>query len=432
MNKNYLELNDFLSTHIFNNIDINKKHTKFSSTSNIMLNQIYRIINRAENIYNIKRISTELLELNKLDLPKGNSYSYYPVSIRNEVDKMQKMGCKCTFTIHIPKNSFGKQVTRSFTVYFICSNKTDNVIRYMKNSIKQIYMWLFVASYYARVECSQSMNIYLYLTKLPKMLPEKGIVVGRPNVNTAFTTSCKPVTEINIFREEEWFKTFIHETFHSMGLDFSEFDNQDVDKQIFTMFPVDIDVRLYETYCEMWGELMNIMFSSYNSMRHNTGVENMIDKIPQMIKKTELLVVNEIKHSLFQATKLLSHYDITYMKLIGTNRNSSNENLSCNYKEETQALSYYVIKSVLLFHINTFINWCARHNNLSINFTNITNGNITIEDKMNDYCELVREHYLSSDYVNAMKQMHELFHSIKKTNRNKYALQNLRMTITNF
>jgi len=431
MNQDYIELTKFLSTNVFNDVDINNEHTKFSSTSNIMLQNLYKIIIRAENAYDIKHISNEKLQLNKHTLPKGNSYAYFPDSIRIEIEKMQKIGCKYTFAIRIPKNSFGKQVTRTFTVYFICSNKTDNAMRYMNNAIKQIYMWLFVASYYARVECSQTMNIYLYLTKLPKMLPEKGNVVGRSNVNTAFTTSCNPVTEINLFRQEEWFKTFIHETFHSMGLDFSEFDNHIVDKQMFTMFPVDIDIRLYETYCEMWGEIMNIMFSTYKSMRYNTSIENIVTKVPQMINKVELLLVNEIKHSLYQATKLLSHYDISYMKLVETNIISSNENPRCNYKEKTQALSYYVIKSVLLFHIDTFIHWCARNNNLSINFTKIT-ADTNIEDKMMKYCDLIREHYLSPEYIIIMKQMHDKFHSIKKTNRNKYALQNLRMTITNF
>jgi hypothetical protein len=65
----------------------------------------------------------------------------------------------------------------------------------------------------------------LYFTNYLKILPPaNGSIIDQEHANTAFTTSCKTNTEINLFREEEWFKVLVHETFHCMGLDFSSED----------------------------------------------------------------------------------------------------------------------------------------------------------------------------------------------------------------
>ena len=65
------------------------------------------------------------------------------------------------------------------------------------------------------------MNIYIFLTDLKKKLPEHtGQEIGKINVNTGFTMTCRPKSNIVIYRKEEWFKVLIHETFHNFGLDF--------------------------------------------------------------------------------------------------------------------------------------------------------------------------------------------------------------------
>jgi hypothetical protein len=98
-------------------------------------------------------------------------------------------------------------------------------------------MWLYVANHYASRECSQKMNIYIYFTDFKKVLPTSERMIHRENANTAFTTSCQTVTEINLYREEEWFKVLIHETFHNLGLDFSEVDDKSSRNAILKIFP---------------------------------------------------------------------------------------------------------------------------------------------------------------------------------------------------
>ena len=420
MQKDYLELTSFLSKNVFNKFAIDNRLTKFSSTSNIMMQQLFNNIMYADRIYNINNITSEPLDLINKNIPKGADYKYCPQLIRNEIESMRKYGARYTLRIN----------SRIFNIVFICSAKLDNIQRFMNQSIKQIYMWLFIASHYASINCSEQMNIYFYLTDLPKMLPTKGKTITRVNANTAFTTSCKKHTEINLFRHEEWFKTFIHETFHNLGLDFSMYNNNEIDKEIFTMFPVNADVRLYETYCETWAELLTIMFNVYRSIRQNTSIENIQTKFPKMINMVEKLLITELKHSLFQAAKILSHYDLNYEELI-SNKSSSQITTKCNYKEDTPVLSYYIIRSIILFNINDFVLWCSKHNNLSLNFSQISTHS-NINNKMLEYCNLIREQYMNPDYIYHLNSIQNTIKQIKTIPKNKYILENLRMTITEF
>lgn len=420
MQKEYLELTSFLSQNVFNKISINSSHIRFSSTSNIMMHQLFNNISYADRTYNINNIKTEDLDLKTSDLPKGANYKYCPEPIRNEIESMRKVGARYTFRIN----------SRTFNVILICSDKLDNIRRFMNQSIKQIYMWLYIASQYASVNCSEQMNIYLYLTALPKMLPTKGKTISQVNANTAFTTSCKKSTEINLFRHEEWFKTFIHETFHNMGLDFSAYNNAAIDKEIFTMFPVNVDVRSYETYCETWAELLTVTFNVYRSMRRNTSIEDINIKIPKMIESVEKLLVIELKHSLFQVAKILSHYDLNYEELIES-KNASQIAGRRNYKENTPVLSYYIIRSILLFNVDDFVLWCSKNNNMSINFTQMS-ARENINEKMLNYCKLIREQYMNPDYIYQVNSIQTVIKQIKLIPKNKYILENLRMTITEY
>jgi hypothetical protein len=420
MQNEYLELTSFLSKNVFNEISIDKRHTQFSSTSNIMMHQLLNNLSYADRTFNINNITTEHLDLKLGNLPKGADYKYCPQPIRNEIESMSKVGARYTFRIN----------SRTFSVVLICSDKLDNIRRFMNQSMKQIYMWLYTASQYASTKCSEQMNIYLYLTALPKMLPIKGKTISQVNANTAFTTSCKPNTEINLFRHEEWFKTLIHETFHNMGLDFSAYNNNAIDKEIFTMFPVNVDVRLYETYCETWAELLAVTFNVYRSMRRNTSIEDINIKIPKMVETVEKLLIIEVKHSLFQVAKILSHYDTNYEELV-QHKNSSQISTQCNYKEDTPVLSYYIIRSILLFNIDRFVLWCSKNNNMSINFTQIS-ARSNINDKMIKYCNLIREQYMNPDYIYQVNSIQNAIKKIKTIPKNKYILENLRMTITEY
>jgi hypothetical protein len=147
------------------------------------------------------------------------------------------------------------------------------------------------------------------LTHEKKQLPkEANISLGRTHANTAFTTSCTSNTEIHLYREEEWFKVFIHETFHSYGLDFSTMDNTDVNAKMCDIFGITGDVRLYESYAEIWAEIMHICFLVHFQMIKTPIMEN----INKYAKNIEKMMEYEIIFSLLQCVKVLHHNGVTY------------------------------------------------------------------------------------------------------------------------
>ena len=138
-------------------------------------------------------------------------FSYYPKEVQTYIQKMKKICITFSFTIN----------THDFTVSIITDpqEKID-----IDNYFEYIYRWLYIATKFSHKECSKQMNIYITTCDLEKKLPKNNQTLDEIHCNSAFTTSCKPSTTIHVFRKEEWFKVFIHETFHSLGLDFSSMD----------------------------------------------------------------------------------------------------------------------------------------------------------------------------------------------------------------
>jgi hypothetical protein len=81
------------------------------------------------------------------------------------------------------------------------------------------------------------------------------------------------------------------------------------------------------------------------------------------------IVINvERQHSLSQINKILLFNGLTYRQLI--------ESRSINdiYKEKTNVFSYYVIKGILMYHINDFLTFCNNQNIFPIVFKKTPNN----------------------------------------------------------
>ena len=264
---------------------------------------------------------------------KGSSYDYMEQSIRTHIEGLNKRVTQVKLNV-------GHRV---YTIFFIIPVGTEH---HIEKYVKKINTWLQVATLYAKSDCSKAVTVYLYLTDLKKVLPKKdGIMLDPENANTAFTTSCQPKTEIILYRREEWFKVFIHESFHNLGLDFA---GENVKETLFRIFPINSEFKLYETYTEMWAELMNIIFI--------TVEENPRGSI---LKKLEKYIQMERKFSLFQSAKILDHFGITYRSLF--EKTSEADQLRKKYKEDTEIFCYFILKTLLMYNCNDFIEWLHDH-----------------------------------------------------------------------
>ena len=220
---------------------------------------------------------------------------------------------------------------------------------------RYIYIWISIlCDYDAYNNCSGHLKVYISLNPQKKFLPKKGEPIDTINANTAFTFSCKRNNEIHIYRQEEWFKVFIHETFHSFCLDFSDVNN--IQSLGTNIFPIKTNLYLFECYAETWAAIIHSIFVLYNL--ETTKQPFTLDIHSKCIQLFE----TEIMFSLFQCCKIMKHHNFDYNMLC----NSKN----IKYAEKTPVMSYYFFKSILLFNYDTFITWCQNNNDNLLTFNN--------------------------------------------------------------
>jgi len=197
-------------------------------------------------------------------------------------------------------------------------------------------------------------TIYLLFTNFHKHIPESNEPITYKNVNSAFTTSSNPETIIYIHRYEEWFKVLMHESFHSFGLDFSGYNNYEVENKIVQTFKVrnKNGIRVYEAYVELWAEVLNVVFVSYLKSKD---------------KKTflvifEYLINKELSFTVFQCVKILNHINIPYEDIIDAKCKT------IKYEETANLTSYYFLKLILFLNLRKFESWCKRNNTTLFQF----------------------------------------------------------------
>ncbi len=392
---------NFLDKHISSNIDI--PSIDFTNKSIKLLSILFYRIALSTNAYNPEDLKYNIVEYdNNIDI------DYYPDDVKKSIKTMNKIMCNVEFTIN----------NHDFSLNLICDQKYKNNDTYFSNIIKQIYIWLCVATEYSQPNCSQILKMYIFFTKNKKELPvDRYALIGQPNVNTAYTYACKPNNILHIYREEEWFKVFIHETFHSFGLDFAMIDTVDTNRAILKLFPVKSDVRLAETYSEVWAEIINIMFIVHNETPPQQNVQKWMDAL--FIKMNKMLR-REQEMSIFQSAKILHHYGLSYNDML-----EQSLNLSEKYKEDTHVLSYYIIKSIMMYNINGFIEWCVDNNvNNSIQF-----NQEYITEKSMLFCNLVQQYYNNPNYINAINSSIAIVDKLNKNGKVKSkCMKTLRMS----
>ena len=373
---------------------------KLSKTSKLFLLNIIRQIKRGAQLWQGPS-GSQIIDAGSL--PKGIHYKYLQnemTSIHNYLENERHIGKHYELTIG--NRSFNIFITRP------SSDKRQNAILYdiMDKDICKIYLWLFVCCHYSRQVCSQTMDIYMYLTDLKKTLPENAAdCLTMNHVNTAFTVPCpKGSNEIYIFRCEEWFKVFIHETLHSFGLDFALAREPEMATMFQSIFPIDSDFEFTETYAEIWGEVINLLFVSI----HESSSDPVLNT-NQLFKAIETDLNREQLMSIFQMVKILDHMKMKYRELFIPDN---------PYTEKTNVFPYYILKSVLMFHINEFFEWCHIHNDGSIQFKN---------ENVSNFFEFVVSRSQKENYMKTI----DFFESWFKKNKNGLpVMRSLRMSIT--
>ena len=371
---------------------------------------------RALKVRPILKITT-IQNIKQIPKPKTFTNDSFTKEIRQHIDEHSMK--ELAYTISL----LGRNITFCFVVEDV------NVEMYLDKYSKYVdsmLAWLYIINQYtASSSCAKTLTIYLYFTHLPKLLPESNVhILDENHVNTAFTYTCPTNSEIVIFRHEEWFKVFMHETFHNFALDFSDMDNTQCNNIIRRIFHVESKINLFESYAEFWAEIMNACFCSYYETTNK-------EDIAEFVTRCEVFINFERTYSFFQMVKVLGFMGLQYKNMYTQTDTDAllRENL---YKEKTSVLSYYIIKLILLAHYPEFINWCNKHNTSLLQFKKTTSNQI-------EFCKFIEKKYKSTTILKGVKCtekfMKYVFNQRKHDNASKTANEiellatNMRMSI---
>lgn len=374
----------------------------------------YKYVDAMQNSHSI--VAKDIQTIRQIPYPKMFPLSSFPEEIRTHIDETAQH--VVTYSVKI----FNRTMTFHFVLEVVRANSVDKCVDYARHMLA----WLYIVNQYARSSCAKNLNVYIYMTSLKKTIPQSNMhVLGQNHANTAFTTTCPVDSEIVIFRSEEWFKVFMHETFHNFALDFSDMNNNACHAKIKSVFNVVSDVNLFESYAEFWAETMNICFCSYNTITKKT------DKTGYLTNCKYLFEV-ERNYSVFQMVKVLAFMGLGYKNL---HSKSPKHRLLRDtlYKEQTNILAYYIINTILMTHYKDTIGWCYRHNTSLLQFKKSAANQAS-------FCKLVTDNYKSSaltSMVSCYEQyLFGLYKNVlvnkkgNKNNKNNQVLvSNLRMTI---
>jgi hypothetical protein len=159
------------------------------------------------------------------------------------------------------------------------------------------------------------------------------------NVNSG---SCYRRILVNIWREEELEKVLFHEILHFYECDFHMHNsNYNIIKSfISSKFEIQNDDKSNESINEMMAILLHMIYQS-----------------ERLKLDLDMIYGYEIFFSMFQMAKIISFYNgSSYSSIFKSNPNH------IIIKQTTSVLSYYIIKCILLFNINSTLDFLDQVN----------------------------------------------------------------------
>jgi hypothetical protein len=361
---------------------------------------------RGTNFYDVK--VKKINSVGQITRPKSFNTNSFPEPVRKHIDELSLFELTYQFSL------FDRKIKLCFILEDVSAIEKYN------KYVDAIIMWLYILNEYGSKKCGSNFSVYFYFTSLEKSIPKTNIdIFDRIHVNTAFTTTCPRDSEIVIFRKEEWFKAFIHETFHNFALDFSDMNTSEINRKILSIFDVKSEVNLYESYSEFWAEIMNALFCSYFALKNKNDID-------QFMVYSDYFINLERNYSFFQLVKTLHFMNLNYKNLYARTKHDGMLR-NTFYKEKTNVLSYYVIKTILINNYQLFLSWCQENNLSLLQFKKTTNN-------LNEFCHFIQNNYKTKSMIENVKLAEKCYENLKKNYSHKkksinYLMTNMRMSI---
>jgi hypothetical protein len=248
----------------------------------------------------------------------------------------------------------------------VCSkNGSSSYLCSAEIAVYQLYaykafIWISMVGQLANQECSEKLDVYFYMTPFKKERPrDADDILSAIHVNTGLTRNCETHGEIVVYRSEEWFKVFVHESMHNFNMDFIDLDLREANHQLRQCFCIPHgDILLFETYTESWARIINVMFDSYFQKPTLSAAISTSGSREHFIRDVrEKLVKNSLFH-VYQIVKALDVMKLKYSDITSENMDVCRK----RYKEDTNVYAYYILGGILSAYALPFICWCCDNN----------------------------------------------------------------------
>ena len=193
------------------------------------------------------------------------------------------------------------------------------------------WVHMVLACHNGRIPRSMKCNFLLF--EAVRRFPASPLaLVSMEHCNGGVTYLGRDDAEICVFRKEELFKVFVHETFHALGLHGPPVKPRAGDELAGLNTPCEMDY--IEVYTEAWARVLNSVFTSIACPPHDNLV---------------YLLEREAEHGWKQCKCVLE-------------RVSKNAKLVLKGGQPTPAFEYYCMAGSVVREWRGFLGWCLAHN----------------------------------------------------------------------
>jgi hypothetical protein len=387
----------------FGHCDTPKRTKKETKDYRALLISLYNDIYAAnETIFKDGCLQGNLLEIakhpRKVRHPEGKDSHYFPVHIQQYINANE------THQLIFTCGNIGQ---REITVIFTFFDGPKQIKEYTAY-VRLMYIWLYICGQYADKTCTETLTVFIYPTPFLKKIPTNpSTVIGPVHINTAFTRACAKNGQIIIFREEEWFKVFIHETFHSYGLDFATQAHPALTRALRAIFPLDIDFNAYEAYAETWARIINCVFCSFNALQDKKNQSEFLSNLNFCLEMERMF-------ALYQCVKVVGFMGLHYTDLNGAKAKHL-------YKENTHVFAYYVLTAIFLNDQVGFMLWCKENNTSLFKFK-------ATPESFKKFATYISEKYECISLLDGIAKMGSLNAKVNK-GQNKELMTTTRMSL---
>lgn len=345
------------------------RQERLSKQMRNIIEKIYTDFVKGDNYYRTRIPQVKANVRSNDSIIHGNMFGHYfvPESVRGFIQEngVHQLEYRCVI------------LERNITIRIMLFSKNElmNMEKY-EGYVSFMCIWLYICIRHASNASCKSLTIYLYPTRMKKQLPSrKEQHLGVGNVNSALTSRCARNTgEIIIYREEEWRKVFIHETFHTFCFDMDPHVERDVHAGLSGIFPIRSIFSASEAYAETWARIMNAAYASYESTRKNK------EGLKQFTVYFNFTLQMERMFSLLQMKKILGFQGLKYDNLLVDKSKRKRKTIKRKeyihpYEEDstTNVFGYFVLSGILMNGYSDFLIWCQTHNTTLFKFGNVSN-----------------------------------------------------------